>query len=168
MSHSEPGPDLDDYGDLTGDQVARLGVSNAAVASVERLLAIVSTVDDHRRGPTGLTEAAYGVLQSVNAIVARAIMTDKLRGAGDDELAGVFNTDEFTFVRRFGHLDKSHLADDPDGMWEMLRPSCPHEIHDSCPDTPAAAAAYLDEWMRRHYDPREVVPPPARPVSAGL
>ncbi|GAA2411655.1 MULTISPECIES: hypothetical protein [Nonomuraea] len=172
MSHHEPPDDGFDLkfttADMTGDQVARLGLSNAAAATVDRLLDVVSTIDDDRRDITGLTREALDILKTVNKVVARAIMTDKMRGATDAELADAFRMNEFDWVRQFGHLDITHLADDPHAVWQQLRPNCPSTIHDTCPDDPAMAAHVLDEWMLRHLDRREVVPPPPHPVSAGL
>ncbi|MBG0819012.1 hypothetical protein [Planomonospora sp. ID82291] len=154
--------------DMTGDQVARLGLANAAAATVDRLLHLVSTVDDARRAPGDLLREALDALRTMNKVVARAVTTESLRGTRDEELADVFDMDEFTFVRRYGHFNANHLADDPRGMWAMLRPTCPAPINDTCPDDPAEAAHVLDAWMRRHLDPREAAPAPAHPVSAGL
>ncbi|GAB2468500.1 hypothetical protein GCM10027187_40880 [Streptosporangium sandarakinum] len=154
--------------DMTGTQVARLGLSNAAAATIDRLLLIVSTIDDDRRPPAGLARDALDALRTMNKVVARAVMTEMMRGTADEDLADVFDMDPFTFVRQYGHLNAGHLADDPRAMWEQLRPTCPAAIHDTCPDDPAAAAHHLDEWMHRHLDPREAAPPPPHPVSAGL
>ncbi|MFC7723390.1 hypothetical protein [Nonomuraea recticatena] len=153
---------------MTGDQVARLGLSNAAAATVDRLLSIVSTIDDDRRDTTGLTREALDILKTVNKVVARAIMTDKMRGATDEDLADAFRMDVFSWAARYGNLDITHLADDPQAVWAELRPNCPAFIHDTCSEDPATAAHALDEWMLRHVDHREVVPPSPHPVSAGL
>ncbi|MFC4014584.1 hypothetical protein ACFOY2_45690 [Nonomuraea purpurea] len=153
---------------MTGDQVARLGVSNAAAHTINRLLNLVSTVDDDRREPGDLTREALNALKTMNKVVARCIMTDTMRGTLDEDLAALFGVDEFTFVRQYGHLNKTHMVDNPQGLWGDLRPTCPAEIHDSCPDDPATAAHHLDQWMSRHLDPREAAPAPTHPVSARL
>ncbi|MGW2222850.1 hypothetical protein ACWCSD_48320 [Nonomuraea sp. NPDC001684] len=154
--------------DMTGDQVARLGLSNAAARTAERLFSLVSTVDDERRAPAALAREALDALKTMNKVVARAVMTEMMRGTPDDELAHALGMDPFTFARQFGHLNMTHMADDPLGMWEHLRPTCPAELHDTCPEDPAEAAHHLDEWMHRHLDPREAAPAPSHPVSAGL
>ncbi|WP_449060583.1 hypothetical protein [Planomonospora algeriensis] len=168
MPHDDDAFDRRPNSGMTGTQVARLGLSNAAAGAVDRLLLLVSTVDDDRRTPGQLAADALEALRTVNKVVARAVMVEMLRGTPDDDLADVFGTDTFGFVRQYGHLDATHLADDPNGMWEHLRPTCPSTITDTCPDDPADAAQWLDAWMRRHLDPREAAPAPTRPVSARL
>ncbi|MFG6197737.1 hypothetical protein [Nonomuraea sp. JJY05] len=154
--------------DMTGDQVARLGLSNAAAATVERLLQVVSTVDDARRQPGDLLDETLDALKTMNKVIARAIMTELMRGTPEEDLADRLDIDPFTFARQHGRLNKTHLLNDPQGLWDELRPTCPATIHDTCPADPATAAHHLDLWMRRHLDPREAAPGPTHPVSAGL
>lgn len=154
--------------DMTGDQVARLGLSNAAAATIERLLNLVATVDDHRRHPGDLLAEALDSLKTMNKVIARSIMTELMRGTSEEDLADMLGMDPFAFARQHGRLNKTHLLDDPQGLWDELRPTCPATIHDTCPADPATAAAHLDQWMRRHLDPREAAPTPTHPVSAGL
>lgn len=154
--------------ELSGTQVARLGLSNAAAATADRLFPLVSTVHDKHRTPGALTREAHDALKTMNKVLYRAVLYDLLNGAPTEVLHDILRVDPDTLLTQFGKLDIDDVADDPHAMWAMLRPTCPAQINDTCADDPHDALQHLDEWMVRHLDPREAVPAPARPVSAGL
>ncbi len=165
----DDGSDILRTGDLSGANVARLGVSNAAAALADRIIPLVSTSTDRHRSVTGLTREVLQARRIMNEVLARAVTADIMRGATMEDIADAFNVEPDIAVYQWGHLDWTHLADDPQGVWDALRPTCVAGPQDSCPSDPAEVARHLDDWCRRHTeDPREVAPGPARPVSAGL
>ncbi|MER5322331.1 hypothetical protein [Streptosporangium roseum] len=154
--------------DLTGGQVAHIGFSHVAMTLAERSLMLVPTAGHRRRGPAGLTQSVGQLRRIVNELMARAITTDLFDGADWPEIAAALGMDEDVAYYQFGHLDSRHMADDPQGVWDSLRPNCVAPIHDSCSDDPSEVARHLDDRYHRYADPHENAPVPRQAVTAGL
>ncbi|QSI49984.1 hypothetical protein [Thermobispora bispora] len=154
--------------DLSGADAARIGVSNAAAAVVDRALLLVPTTGDRNLRPGQLLQQALQIRRVVNELIARTIITELLRGTPWKEIGAIFGISAEEALYNYGHLDLTALSDDPRGVWAALRPTCVAIVHDSCPADPAEAARKLDDWCTRHVDPREIAPGPQQPVTAGL
>ncbi|WP_433541977.1 hypothetical protein ACQP10_38135 (plasmid) [Streptosporangium sandarakinum] len=153
---------------LTGGQAAHIGVSNAALTLAEHCLMLVPTAGHRRRGTAGLTAAVVQLRRILNELQARAITTDLLDGATMADIAGALGMDEDLAYFQHGHLDWNHLANDPQAVWDGLRPTCVSQVHDSCAADPITAARHLDERYRKYIDPHEAAPVPQNAVTAGL
>ncbi|MFD9947727.1 hypothetical protein ACFWYW_56815 [Nonomuraea sp. NPDC059023] len=155
-------------GKLTGAQVAHIAISSVAATMADDFLMLVPTAGHRRRGTAGLTRTVVDLRRKLTELMARAITADRMDGADWADIGAALGMDPDLVAYHYAHLDWTHMADDPQAVWDAFRPNCVAQLHDSCDEDPAVAAAKLDVWYHRHADPHEAAPVPADAVTAGL
>lgn len=98
--------------DLSGADAARIGVSNAAAAVVDRALLLVPTTGDRNLRPGQLLQQALQIRRVVNELIARTIITELLRGTPWKEIGAIFGISAEEALYNYGHLDLTALSDD--------------------------------------------------------
>lgn len=169
MSDHHPDDDIRPTEDLTGGAVAHIGFSNTAMIIAERALMLVPTEAHGRLGPGGLTRAVAELRGMLNEMQARAITADLMNAECTwDDIGAPLKVAPDVALYRYGHLDWGHLADDPQAVWDKLRPTCIAQLHGTCSEDPGKTARNLDERYRRYHDPHEAAPVQQHAVTAGL
>jgi len=145
--------------DLSAADVARVGVSQAAATAADLLTRVatgevdqpatvaefLARADSHRQDPTAPLRTIMRTRQIIAEGVLRAITYALLAGASWQDIADVLRFDEESVVSAYRHCDLSHLASDPDAVWEVMRRTCPRESRYQDAD-PAVVARQISEW----------------------
>lgn len=168
-SPAEPAP----YTEATR---ARLVLSADAAELADRVAGLVPigeyelAADGTARWASEWVEQAAAIAAAAQQLLRDAVVTARLGGAIWNEVGAALDVTGSSAQERFGEVvDQFRL--------ELHSPEDPHytgkfgeiqyRLHSAALD-PEAAAADLDDWVRRHHDPATVAELGEAPVSGGL
>jgi hypothetical protein len=154
--------------DYTSAQLGRLTHADAAHELSERLVSIASThVDGYGRGAF-LTEEANQVLADARALLAAAVVADRVRGASWAEVGEALGISKQSAHERFGDAEREfrdallfpHRDGPPGGLGYTVAPYAVEQ-----PDT---VRERLDRWVVEHRRSSGPGCDEPQPVTRGL